>query len=365
VGKTQSFASLTRPGRKRPDRLLEVLKGASRVAVVTHDNPDPDAIASGWGLVFLIESILEIPAKVYAGGAVTRAENRAMVELLKPPLEIVEEFKPPAGTEVVVVDTVWPARLAGWPAGETLAAVIDHHAHEPSLDEERPFRLRFRFRDIRTRTVATSSLVASYLKDRGLVPAKELATAMLYGIHTDAKGWDVKFSRSDRTAIAWLSQFSDPGLRARIERAPLPRAYFTDLLLGLENCFSYEDCAICFLPSASGYEVVGEIADMLLRCQGVERVLCAAVVKDRMVLSARTGADAGNAAALLLKALAGEGSCGGHVHRAGGYVSLKPLPGGVEELQSRLRNRWLEACGIAQQRGTRLVAKKEILKALE
>jgi nanoRNase/pAp phosphatase (c-di-AMP/oligoRNAs hydrolase) len=171
-------------------------------------------------------------------------------------------------------------------------------------------------------------------------------------------------SRADRAAIAWLTQFSDPDLRAQIERAPLPRAYFEDLLLGLESTFIYEDTAVCFLPSAAGTEVVSEVADLLLRCEGVRRVLCAAVVHERLMVSTRTGADAGNAATLLLKTLAGEGSSGGHAHRAGGHVLVKSAAGGAEELLSRLRARWLEACGVGRERGSRLVAKKEILKGL-
>ncbi len=368
----------------RHDRLLRSLADAARVAVITHDNPDPDAIASSWGLVVLIERVLRIPATAVAGGGIIRAENRAMVELLRPPIELVDEFVAEEGTAIVVVDTQFPGLLDCEGACRSCAAVVDHHAHEATgsggpkssgaskgsngaqgkAANGNGRRLRFAYRDIRPRVVASSSMVAGYLKALEIEPDRPLATALLYGIHTDATGWDVKFSRTDRAAIAWLSQFSDPELRGQIERAPIPRSYFESVILALQNTFTYEDAAICFLPSCQSIEVVGEVADQLLRCEGIERVLCGAVRDGRMVFSARTGAAGGNAAHLLERTLRRQGSCGGHIHRAGGFLILKGA-GSQQDVESRLRSRWLVACGIAQQRGTRLVAKREILKALE
>jgi len=346
---------------------MRTLDAAKRVVVVTHDNPDPDAIASAWGFVYLFERVLKVPAGIVAGGAVTRAENRRMVELLDPPMDIVDDgFELEDDCEIVVVDTQNPARLEWLDRDTQLAAVIDHHAHEgsPGGNGSRD-RFRYRFRDIRPKVLATSSMVCGYLKSFDLEPDKALATALLYGIHTDAQGWDAKFSRTDRAAIAWLSQFSDPELRAHIERAPISRTYFEDLLLALQNAFIYENAAICFLPSCESVEVVGEVADLLLRCEGVQRVLCGAEREGRMFFSARTSDRGGSAAHLLRKTLKKDGSCGGHTHRAGGYAPLKCGNGSQQELESRFRGRWLDACNIQQQRGTRLVAKKEILKALE
>jgi nanoRNase/pAp phosphatase (c-di-AMP/oligoRNAs hydrolase) len=357
----------------REERILRALTGAGRVVVVTHDNPDPDAVAAAWGMVFLVERALKLPAVSVAGGTILRAENRLMVDLLQPPLSLIEEVDLADGAEVVVVDTQYPARLESLAGGPPLAAVIDHHAHEPTAGDKGSgengakarAKLRFRFRDVRPRVLATSSMVAGYLKALGFEPERALATALLYGIHTDARGWDAKFSRTDRAAIAWLSQFSDPELLAQIERARIPRAYFEDLLLALQSAFIYGDAAVCFLPSSGSVEVVGEVADLLLRCEGVERVLCAAVHGDRLVVSARTSERGGSAAYLLRRTLRRDGSCGGHTHRAAGYVALGAGSGSQQELESKLRGRWLEACGVEQTRGSRLVAKKEILKALE
>jgi nanoRNase/pAp phosphatase (c-di-AMP/oligoRNAs hydrolase) len=358
------MSELRRPlGSVRLDRLLGVLGGAAGVAVVTHDNPDPDAVAASWGFVSLAEHKLGCPGRIYAGGAITRAENRAMVELLKPPLDLVAVFEPPAGFKVVVVDTQHPARLQRFDPRQPVAAVVDHHEHEGALAGSRTApRLRTLFRDVRPQAIACSSIAASYLRAAGIAPDSSLATALLYGIHTDAKGQDASFSRIDRAAIAWLSQYSDPDLRSQIERAPLPREYFADLLVALENAVVYEDAAVCFLPSAAGSELVGEMADLLLRCSGIHRVLCAAVVDSRVVFSARTSSGGGDAALFLREALGPLGSCGGHKHRAGGYVDLGEVDVPLPELELRLRERFLGSIGISDRAGTKLVCGKELLK---
>jgi len=348
--------------RTRPERLFEVLAGAREIFVLTHDNPDPDGIASGWGLCFLIESTLRVPVRLLAGGVITRAENHSLVETLKPPLQMIEKWVQPEGSAVILVDTLSPPRLADFPGKEPLAAVIDHHGGERGGNR----KLAFRFRDIRPSVLATSSMVCGYLREQGIEPSPALATALTYGIHADAKGYGIRFSRADRTALKWLSKFSDPDLLRRFENATLPKEYFEDLLLALQCCFTYEDVAMCFLPKAIGVEVVGEFADLLIRCDGIHRVLCAAIDGDRMVFSARTTEQGGNAALLLGKTLQDEngGSWGGHEHRAGGYIDVAQADSGKTDLEAKVRQAWLFATGAQKQRGVRLVPRREILKAL-
>ena len=73
--------------RRRSDRLLKILAPFEEIVIVTHDNPDPDALAAGWGVGLLIREKLGRPARLVGGGEIMRAENRHMVRLLEPPLE--------------------------------------------------------------------------------------------------------------------------------------------------------------------------------------------------------------------------------------------------------------------------------------
>lgn len=342
--------------RKRSDQLLAAIDG-QEVAIVTHDNPDPDAIASGWALHELLRNS-GTNARLIGRGAVVRAENLTMIRLLQPPLELVSRLPSP-GIAVILVDCVPTGEnhlLNGSPVNPL--AVIDHH-------EPNGHRFRVAYRDVRPSATATASIVASYLREQGIEPNRALATATLFAIRTETSGHDAQLSRTDRSIITWLSKYADHTKLAAIANAPLSRAYFSDLLLALENTFVYADAAICLLPQASGTEIVGEVADMLIRCEDIKRVLCAAAVGKDLIVSARTTPDGGDAVARLGATVRGLGHWGGHKHRAGGKIPDFPaLDLAPDTINTTLKDRWLRSCSVEQQRGTRLVRRQAILEHL-
>lgn len=345
-------------GTPRSTRLLGVLTGFRRVLVVTHDNPDPDAIAAGWALLWLIREKVCPSVRLIGGGAIIRAENRHMVKLLGPPIELVDEIAVADDTAAILIDcssAMSNHLLAN--AGIQPLAVIDHH-------EMHGARGRLPFRDIRPRLAASATIAASYLREQALEPSRELATALLYAIRTETHGSEIRYSREDRRVVNWLNRLTDPEKLAAIENAPLTREHFSDLVLALQSTFVYDSAALCFLPRVEGAETVGEVADMLVRCEHIDRVLCAAVVGCDMLVSFRAGHEAGNAAELAHKTLAGLGLSGGHERRAGGRIRVPQCGLNAEQLMDELRNRWLTVCNIDRQRGTRLVARREIVKNL-
>ncbi|MGE3780758.1 MAG: bifunctional oligoribonuclease/PAP phosphatase NrnA [Pirellulaceae bacterium] len=346
--------------RSKSDLLLEVLDDYQRCLIVMHDNPDPDAVATGWAVHTLIVEKLGKPVRLVGGGGIVRAENRHMVELLQPPIELLDEIRPEAGTAAVLVDCgLGTTNHVLTRAAIHPVAVIDHH-----MNGTRGHRLPFR--DIREKAAASASIAASYLREQRIEPGPKLASALLYAIRTETCGNETYHSRLDRSIIVWLTSRAEPSLLAEIENAPLSREYYGDLVLAMQSTFLYGDVAFCLLPRASGAEIVGEVADMLIRCQGVRRVLCGAVVGDAVLLSLRTSKDGEHATRLLQKTLDGLGGGGGHSHRAGGKIPVAGSRGGKvgDDLENVLRTRWLSACGIERQRGTRLVAKREIVENL-
>ncbi|MGQ9648830.1 MAG: DHH family phosphoesterase [Phycisphaerae bacterium] len=342
---------------KRSDRLLKVLSGQQNVLVLTHDNPDPDAIASGWAIVVMVREKASLPVRFVAGGAIFRAENRRMVELLEPPLEFVERIEVPEGSATVLVDAGPQAvnHLLG--EANLPTAVIDHHQHEGR-------RPRVRFCDIRPKVVASATIAAHYLREQHIDPGPALATALTYAIRTDATGLR-SFSLADHRAMRWLSLRADHQKLAEIENAPLHPEYYADLLLAMENTFVYHDAALCFLPRAGGSEIIAEVADLLIRHRDLTRVMVGGVVEGDLLVSVRAKPGSGDASDLVVRSLKGLGHGGGHSRRAGGKVPGIARGERVsEDLQSDLRNRWLGVCGVDAQRGARLVPKREILENL-
>jgi nanoRNase/pAp phosphatase (c-di-AMP/oligoRNAs hydrolase) len=324
-----------------------------------HDNPDPDAIASGWGIHLLLRERLGTPTRLVAGGGIIRAENRYMVELLAPPIELVDNINVTGDTGTILVDC-GPASanhlLNGCAARPS--AVIDHHPAAPAGEG-------ITFTDIRPKVAASATIAASYLREQKVEPNSKLAVAMVYAVRTETRGADTRHSDLDRSILSWLTARSEPSLVAEIENAPLPREYFADLVLAMQNTFVYDDVAFCILPRASGPETVAEVADLLIRDEQIQRVFCGAAIGVDIFFSARTQRGCGDAATLLRAAVAGLGRAGGHEHRAGGKAAgMAPRRRITEDLQDELRGRWLAACGVRRLRGTRLIAKSEIVHNL-
>jgi nanoRNase/pAp phosphatase (c-di-AMP/oligoRNAs hydrolase) len=279
-----------------------------------------------------------------------------MVELLRPPIELVSDVDVPQRAAVVLVDCGYSAtdHLVAR-GGPRPVAVVDHH-WDAARDEHIPFR------DIRPGVTACSSIATGYLREHRLEIDAHLATALLYAIRTETFGCQTHYSRLDRSATVWLTRRANLSRIAEIENATLSRAYFDNLVLALQNTFVYDEAAFCLLPHAENAEIVGEVADLLIRCQGVRRVLCGAVVRRDLVVSVRTERGGDDATALVAKTLEGLGHGGGHQHRAGGKVSNvtrgRKLP---DDFENVLKGRWLDACGVSRRRGERLVARREIL----
>src|SRR3954465_1450406 len=104
TAETDTGPILTR--QYRSERLLSTLAPYSRVVVVSHVNPDPDALASMLGLQALIDH--RQPGKTViltVDGIIARAENRAMVELVPIPLIPVEQVIIGPEDAVVMVDS--------------------------------------------------------------------------------------------------------------------------------------------------------------------------------------------------------------------------------------------------------------------
>jgi hypothetical protein len=341
--------------RKRSDRLLSVLDEYDETTVIMHNNPDPDAIATGWAVLLLVDHRLHKPVHLLGRGPVLRAENVQLLKLLQPPIELVEKISPDARTATVLVDCS-PASVNHLLGGDKApVAVIDHHESESD-------GFRIPFRDLRPKVTASASIATEYMREQRFEPPPAVATALLYAIRTEMIGARKALSRVDHSALRWLSGFAAYDHLFEIENPPLPRYYYEELLLGLDSVLVYAESAVCFLPRITAPEIVGEVADLLIRCDHFKYVLCGGRIGDDFLFSARSKGDKHSALTLMKPVLCGLGNFGGHLHRAGGKISV-PMSGmDSDQLEQAVRTRWLEACGSTVRRGERLVGRKEIMR---
>jgi nanoRNase/pAp phosphatase (c-di-AMP/oligoRNAs hydrolase) len=339
----------------RAERFLAALAPYQRVVVVSHVNPDPDALASMLGLKALIEHAQPgKPVTLTCDGMVARAENRAMVELV--PIEVVpvENAAVDAQTAVVMVDSQpYTGRRASESA--TPVAVIDHHETGGVL-------AGVAFRDIRPNVGATSTIVTSYLLERNVGVTPRLATSLLYGVESETAGYPRESSTLDDGALVWLFPRADKDLLARIRHPKLPQSHFATFQHALANAFLYRDLVVCYCGEVTQPDIIAELADFFVRFDQVNWALAVGQFEGMLKLSVRVSLLGAHAGEVLRDVLDGLGAAGGHDKRAGGAIHLNDRsPAAIEGLLRLIRRRLLSELGIPEEQGRRLLEASPVI----
>lgn len=346
-------------GGRRSDRFLAGLKAAERVVLVSHVYPDPDSIGSMLGLAHLTETALGIPTICTRDGPISRAENRALVDVLHVDLTPVERVEWQPGDAVVMVDSQPKTGRHTLTDGVPIHAVIDHHETPGELSG-------VPFVDIRPQLGATCTLVTRYLIEQDASIPEKVATALLYGIETEVTGFPREASPADDDALHHLYPLADKDLLAQIRNARLPHCHFECLLQALQSSFIYERLVVSWVNPLPQPEQAAEVAEFMIRFEEVDWAVCGGVHDGKLILSARAAKPNAKAGEVLRKVVGDLGRAGGHDRRAGGCVPLtSSSPSAVEDLQAELRRRLLKALRIDDVRGQRLVPLREMLQNLQ
>jgi nanoRNase/pAp phosphatase (c-di-AMP/oligoRNAs hydrolase) len=344
---------------KRSDRFLERLSDATRVTFLSHVQPDPDSLGSMMGLAQLVEEKLNIPTRLTRDGIISRAENKAMVDFLGIDLCPIEDLELKPGEMVVMVDSQPNTGRHNLDEEIPVHAVIDHHETRGDLED-------VIFSDIRPALGATCTLVTGYLREQGVEPDRKVSTGLWYGIETELAGYPREAGPQDDNALEYLFPLADKNLLARIRNARLPQSYFGCLVQALQSSFIYDNLIISWISDLPQPELAAEVVESLIRFEEVDWAVCVGHYESKLVLSMRAAKANAQAGELLKQVVGNLGRAGGHDRRAGGCV---PLPGSgqaiLESVQGELRRRLLKVLHIDEQRGQRLVSRKELLQNLQ
>ncbi|MBN1149429.1 MAG: DHH family phosphoesterase [Anaerolineales bacterium] len=317
---------------------LRQAAGTGPALIHTHDNPDPDGLASGKAMAALLQGGWGIPCRLVYSGLVARAENIAMLRLLTPEWEHVDTLEnPDQYSSLILVDTQPTAGNNSLPDDITPHIVIDHH---------HPVRERLSlvpFVNVRTDVGATASLVYCYLQAAGIEPDPTLATAIFYGIQTDTRGLSRGDSALDQAVYFNLLSLIDRRCLAQVEQAGLPREYFRAFSNGLGSARLYGQVVISYLGAMHRPDFMAEMADLLIRLDGARAVLCLGHHSGVMYLSLRTASMEQDAGSLIQRVVMAPGRAGGHGATAGGQVPLLGKPS--EQVAEQIRRRFLDAMG--------------------
>ncbi|HBY93264.1 MAG TPA: hypothetical protein DEP84_04735, partial [Chloroflexi bacterium] len=299
----------TRPSDLRA--LLDAVAGRHHVLVMTHNDPDPDALASVFGLATLLRRQGHAVTQAY-GGFLGRGENRAMVRVLRLRFRTVDQLAPADFDAVALVDTQPGAGNHSLPATIEPNIVLDHHS-----------RLRTGaagYQDVRPSYGACSTIVGQYLQVADLAWDARLATALFYGIKTDTLGLSRATHEADAALYLALHQSVNQRWLGQIEQAPLSWFYYQALQRALIRALVYGPVVFSHVGEVHRADIVAELADLLVRAEGVEWSVVMGEFREQLIISMRTHDETLNAGTVMREVVGTRGSAGGHGHMAAGRL---------------------------------------------
>lgn len=321
------------------DSLLSLVKGKRKVLILTHENPDPDAIAAAFGLKYIFRKTMGIPAIIAYSGIIGRAENQTMVQLLDIDLVPYQKVSPRNFSVVAMVDCQPHTGNVPLPKGVDPSIVIDHHPLRKSA-------LRADYVDIRKDIGSTSSVITQYLRILGLPVDRKVATALYYGIKSDTRDLGRQSAEQDIRASVFLYPYVLPKQLARIEHPKLPREYFVELYSILKNAIIYGDAVVARVDKIGWPEMIGEFADELIKIEGIHWCMCYGRHNGNLLFSIRTTRSTHMAGVLAHKISHGIGSGGGHETYAAGKVELAQAQKKLKDPEDTLLRRFLREVNI-------------------
>ncbi|HEX2642211.1 MAG TPA: DHH family phosphoesterase, partial [Thermoanaerobaculia bacterium] len=309
-------------------------EGKGRWLVLTHDNPDPDALASAQILARVLRSVLKQKVTVAYGGIIGRAENQEMVRSLHLPFSHIRHLNLKKYQHFALVDTQHRSGNNQLPSRVVPDIVIDHHPVRKNT-ESGPFY------DIRPKYGATATILAEYLLASGLHSTHALATALIYAIRTETQDFAREYTGPDKAIYDHFFPLANHRLLARIQSPRLPVSYFGLLHEALEKMETVDSLVISHLGMIDQPDIVPEIADLLLRMEGKTWSLCTGFFNQRLYLSIRTTNQRADAGALMHRLVGRRGMGGGHGRMAGGWVDASKLAGPEDRrrLQKQITSR--------------------------
>jgi nanoRNase/pAp phosphatase (c-di-AMP/oligoRNAs hydrolase) len=296
---------------------LRSAAGSGPVLILTHDNPDPDSLASGKALAYVLNETWDLQTRLVYSGMVARAENQAMLNILAPEWEHLEKLSNLTDfSAIALVDTQPGAGNNRLPEGRMPDIVIDHHHPIREGLDTVPYI------DMRPEVGATVSLLYQHLEAAELWPDSDLATAMFYGIQTDTQGLSRGASALDQWVYFDLLGMLDREKLIQVERAGLSPDYFRAFSVGLQAARIYEHAIVVDMGEIHRPDFVAEIADLLIRLKKARAVLCMGYHDQTLFFSLRTEPSGIDAGILVQEIIVKPGKGGGHGTMAGGQVNL-------------------------------------------
>ena len=284
----------------------------SRVGILTHDNPDPDSIASAAALQSIAEH-LDVEADILYLGDLGHQENRAFVNLLGIELndwDDVDDHDQYDTIAIVDSNRAVPEDATDF----DIDIAIDHFEPDDELDAD--------FVDVRPNMSSTSTIMTKYVQEFDTSVSEEVATALLYGIRAETLDFKRDTSPADLTAAAYLYPFANHDTLEQVESPSMSPETLDVLAEAIQN----REVQGSHLISNAGFitdrEALAQAAQHLLNLEGITTTGVFGIADDTIYLAARSKDIRMNIGKVLQDAYGETGEAAGHSTQASAEIPL-------------------------------------------
>ena len=290
---------------------LADLEKYNQIVVQLHDNPDADAVGSGYAIYRYFQEKGKEVRLVYGGRLpVSKSNMRLFISKLAIPVEHVEALNNPE--LLITVDGQYGQGNVQQFEAQNIA-MIDHHNTGKESDA---------MAEIRGYLVSCATVCYALLKEAGfdVNKDKKIATALYYGLFMDSNQLAEIRHPYDRDMVDFLQY--DRGLVTRLQHANLNLEEFeTAGIAILRHNYVEKHRAAVINSRACDPNILGLIGDLALQVDCIDVVIVYSEYPNGYKLSVRsclTEVAANELAAYLTEEI---GDGGGHLDKAGGFIS--------------------------------------------
>lgn len=317
----------------QPEKLIEVVRG-HKVFIQTHNCPDPDAIATAFGLQqFLREYGIE--AILCYDGKVEKLSTRKMFDVFGITSYSIEEIPDMKEEDyIIVVDAQKNnANITDF-IGDEVACIDHHQVYE---------KCQYQYEDIRCTGVgACSSIIAEYYKVTNTPMSPQVAAALAYGIKMDTADFTRGSSSFDAEMFSYVYAIADTKLMNGMYKDVME---FKDLKAygaAIDNVHVYDAVGFAKIPFDCPDALVAIISDFILALDVVTVSVVYALRNDGIKFSVRSEVEEIDAGFITRNALNGIGNGGGHMEMAGGFIPIEKVKELGENFDFSIEQRFLK-----------------------
>ena len=307
--------------RARVQQYQRYFADADRVLILLHNDPDPDALASGLALRNLLRRT-KTTAIIGAMQGVTRPENLRMANMLDIHVEQITPSSFGGFDRIATVD-VQPHYFGGLLDRADL--VIDHHPEHPGYSAV--------YKDIRADYGSTSTILTEHLRAVDVNISERTATAMLYAIKSDTLFFARHTNRVDLEAFTFLYPLADAALIRKMEGAEITLERLEYVTRAGHDGILRDQVFTAFIGEAPREDFIPYTADFFLQLEDVKWTIIAGIVGATLVVSVRNLGYSRNAGEFVKRWFADIGSAGGHRAMAKAVVPMDRFRAKYGDLQ--------------------------------